>query len=80
MPGRPALWGTGAPFLEAFALKSLSELPDLREISAMDEESGVPVAYAPDDPDRGALEAPGPGELESGIADGSEEAEEIAEA
>ncbi len=31
-PGRPALYGTTDKFLEFFGLKSLSEMPDLREL------------------------------------------------
>ena len=34
-PGRPALYGTSASFLETFGLRSLSDLPALREIEAI---------------------------------------------
>ncbi len=38
-PGRPTLYGTGAQFLELFALKSLGDLPTLREFTELNEES-----------------------------------------
>ena len=41
-PGRPALYGTTSTFLESFGLKSLRDLPELREILAMEEEQGTP--------------------------------------
>jgi len=34
-PGRPALYGTSASFLETFGLRSLSDLPALREIASI---------------------------------------------
>jgi segregation and condensation protein B len=34
-PGRPALYGTSATFLEIFGLRALSDLPALREIEAI---------------------------------------------
>jgi len=34
-PGRPALYGTSATFLEIFGLRGLSDLPALREIEAI---------------------------------------------
>jgi segregation and condensation protein B len=34
-PGRPALYGTSATFLETFGLRALSDLPALREIEAI---------------------------------------------
>jgi segregation and condensation protein B len=34
-PGRPALYGTSATFLETFGLRGLSDLPALREIEAI---------------------------------------------
>jgi segregation and condensation protein B len=34
-PGRPALYGTTASFLETFGLKGLSDLPALRELEAI---------------------------------------------
>lgn len=37
VPGRPALFGTSAGFLEHFGLKSLSELPPLSELRDLDE-------------------------------------------
>jgi segregation and condensation protein B len=38
-PGRPLLYGTGAAFLELFGLKSLKDLPTLREFTELNEES-----------------------------------------
>lgn len=38
-PGRPLLYGTGTAFLELFGLKSLSDLPTLREFTELNEES-----------------------------------------
>jgi segregation and condensation protein B len=40
-PGRPVLYGTSAQFLETFSLKSLRDLPTLREIESLDEERGT---------------------------------------
>jgi segregation and condensation protein B len=36
VPGRPALYGTTKEFLDAFALKSLSALPDLQDVMDFD--------------------------------------------
>ena len=38
-PGRPLLYGTTAQFLEFFGLKSLKELPTLREFTELNEDS-----------------------------------------
>jgi len=38
-PGRPALYGTTDKFLEFFGLKSLSEMPDLRELAELGDAS-----------------------------------------
>jgi len=38
-PGRPILYGTSAGFLELFGLKSLKDLPTLREFTELNEES-----------------------------------------
>jgi segregation and condensation protein B len=38
-PGRPLLYGTTTHFLEFFGLKSLSDLPTLREFSELNEDS-----------------------------------------
>jgi segregation and condensation protein B len=40
IPGRPMLYGTTQHFLELFELKSLSALPTLEEIKAMQEDVG----------------------------------------
>ncbi|MFQ5696793.1 MAG: SMC-Scp complex subunit ScpB [Myxococcota bacterium] len=36
-PGRPALYGTASRFLETFGLGSLSDLPTLRDLAALEE-------------------------------------------
>jgi segregation and condensation protein B len=58
-PGKPALYGTSASFLETFGLKSLRELPELREVLAMDETEGTPIEQAAEEgePEAGDLEA-----------------------
>lgn len=38
-PGRPVLYGTAAAFLELFGLKSLKELPTLREFTDLSDDS-----------------------------------------
>ena len=45
-PGRPALYGTSTHFLSTFGLDTLRDLPELREIAALDEFSGTPLADA----------------------------------
>lgn len=40
-PGRPVLYGTSAEFLETFGLRSLRDLPTLRELALADEEEGT---------------------------------------
>ncbi len=42
-PGRPVLYGTSASFLEKFGLPSLSDLPELRELDALEQERGTPA-------------------------------------
>jgi segregation and condensation protein B len=51
-PGRPALYGTSATFLETFGLRSLTDLPALREIEAI---VATPAEETP--ADEGALES-----------------------
>jgi segregation and condensation protein B len=59
-PGRPLLYGTTTAFLELFGLKSLKDLPTLKEFTELSEDSRrvaeeelgeatPPVAAAPDD-------------------------------
>ena len=43
VPGRPSLYGSTSHFLETFGLRSLRDLPDLREARAMVEEDGTIV-------------------------------------
>jgi segregation and condensation protein B len=43
VPGRPSLYGSTSNFLETFSLRSLRDLPDLREAHAMVEEDGTIV-------------------------------------
>ncbi len=64
-PGKPALYGTSASFLETFGLKSLRELPELREVLAMDETGGTPIEQAAGE---GELEPADPGDREPGAA------------
>ena len=45
-PGRPALYATSAGFLEIFGLRSLQDLPDLRELLTPPAAEGNPVAEA----------------------------------
>lgn len=40
-PGRPVLYGTSAEFLETFGLRSLRDLPTLREFALADAEQGT---------------------------------------
>lgn len=55
-PGRPATWGTTPAFLEMFGLRSLADLPTLRDLRAVDADHAPssPVVPFPggDDPDR----------------------------
>ncbi len=73
-PGRPMLYGTTPSFLEAFSLKSLRDLPTLREYTELSEESRQTFetelgVSAPEGPIEGASAVPG-----------SESAEALAEA
>jgi len=45
-PGRPVLYGTTAKFLETFGLRSLRDLPELREIADLYQEHGTPMEEA----------------------------------
>jgi segregation and condensation protein B len=73
-PGRPALYGTSASFLETFGLRSLSDLPALREIGAI---VAAPAEELPADEsalEPESLDAPPVGddsdpELENALAD-----------
>jgi segregation and condensation protein B len=42
-PGRPALYGSTSRFLEIFGLRSLRDLPDLREVEEMLQVTGTPA-------------------------------------
>jgi segregation and condensation protein B len=70
-PGRPALFGTTATFLETFALKALTDLPPLREaealMSAPAESSDVVNALAEGEPTEAELAPVLDGELEEGL-------------
>ncbi|HKC50893.1 MAG TPA: SMC-Scp complex subunit ScpB [Myxococcota bacterium] len=79
-PGRPALFGTSATFLETFGLRGLSDLPALREIEAI---VAAPAEEIPDDEvalEREASEPPredgasGFGDDEESLGDGAAEA------
>jgi segregation and condensation protein B len=56
-PGRPMLYGTTPAFLTLFGMRSLADLPTLRDLRALaddDPEAGVaPVVPFPDDDDDG---------------------------
>jgi segregation and condensation protein B len=57
-PGRPPLYGTSAAFLETFGLRSLRDMPTLREIAAV-EQGGTPNAGADREPEAAeTLDAP----------------------
>jgi segregation and condensation protein B len=45
-PGKPPLYGTTATFLETFGLRSLRDMPTLREIAAPEEQAGTALADA----------------------------------
>jgi segregation and condensation protein B len=45
-PGRPPLYGTSAGFLETFGLRSLRDMPSLRDVAAVEEQGGTPLAEA----------------------------------
>jgi segregation and condensation protein B len=71
-PGRPALYGTSAQFLELFGLGSLRDLPELRVLDPPPEQEGTEASAheeEPDAPDEGDSEAdtgePGPGDEET---------------
>ncbi len=72
-PGRPALFGTTATFLETFALRALTDLPPLREaealIAAPSESSDAANALAEGEPAEdelaGALDGELAGELDA---------------
>jgi segregation and condensation protein B len=50
VPGRPALYATTRQFLDYFGLRSLDELPTLRELRDLDEiERELPLGKAPKD-------------------------------
>lgn len=44
-PGRPIIYGTTAYFMDYFGLKELSELPDISELTAEEEESETDLFY-----------------------------------
>lgn len=60
-PGRPMIYGTTAQFLEFFGLKSLKDLPTLREFTELSDESREAfedeLGEAPEDAERRAAEA-----------------------
>jgi segregation and condensation protein B len=61
-PGRPPLYGTSAAFLEIFGLRSLRDMPTLRDVAAVEEQSGTPnegaIAGPEDAADAEAIDAP----------------------
>ncbi|MFI5315820.1 MAG: SMC-Scp complex subunit ScpB [Myxococcota bacterium] len=75
-PGRPALYGTSATFLETFGLRGLSDLPALREIEAIVaapvvEIEGEDSALEPEPSESAPPDDSSPfGEAEQAVADG----------
>ncbi|MBN1958161.1 MAG: SMC-Scp complex subunit ScpB [Desulfuromonadales bacterium] len=51
VPGRPLMYGTSRHFLELFGLRSLNDLPTLKEFSALDPELTDAQPLPPDDHD-----------------------------
>jgi len=43
VPGKPIIYGTTKKFLEVFNLKDLSELPTLRELKDLQDDSSEPI-------------------------------------
>lgn len=60
VPGRPALYSTTEKFLQFFGLKNLSEMPDLKEITALGDASEENIAA--EAPEREQLQGTLPGE------------------
>jgi len=58
VPGRPMLYGTSKRFLEVFGLKSLKDLPALRELEELAREHGL--GESPDGEAEGASQADAP--------------------
>ena len=57
LPGRPLIYGTSKRFLEVFDLKSISDLPKLKEIKAFGSDEHMPIPRLEGD-------SPGPDQLE----------------
>ena len=72
-PGKPALYGTSAGFLETFGLKSLRELPELREVLAMEQSEGTPIEEAREDDELEPAGPPEPREAEAALEATTEE-------
>ena len=66
-PGKPPLYGTTAIFLETFGLRSLRDMPTLRDIPSPEEQTGTPnpEAGAADQPSAAAGEGADPFEAAS---------------
>jgi len=77
VPGRPMLYGTSKRFLELFGLKSVKDLPNLRELEELARESGIGVLAAEGEESEVVVELDDEGKLaEDG--DGAEASEEEA--
>ncbi len=59
-PGRPVLYGTSSNFLETFGLGGLTDLPELRELDALEEEQGTLIGEPSDDDAVATLEPSDP--------------------
>jgi segregation and condensation protein B len=78
VPGRPMLYGTSKRFLELFGLKSVKDLPNLRELEELARESGIGVLAAEGEEsevvveldDEGELAEDGDGDAEAGEEEG----------
>jgi segregation and condensation protein B len=81
-PGRPALYGTSSNFLEIFGLRSLTDLPALREIEAIvaapSEEPSAEDTGLELEPERGSDSSGLEGEGDAGGEDEESLAEEAA--
>jgi segregation and condensation protein B len=76
-PGRPVLYGTSAQFLETFGLRSLGDLPTLRELDSLAEAkpgtAAAPTDAAPATDVAAAEEPPSAGAAQPRGSDGSED-------
>ena len=60
VPGRPMLYATTRRFLEVFGLRSLTELPELRELGELARDQGLQVDSESDADEQGVAEGDAP--------------------